>query len=148
MFSPETIILLLNAGWKANRSVDTTNFKKCLLRVGYPWLIQVQDFLSEFGKLEIIVPAVDSVSVKLFHFDVCKAVADIDSRWIIEDYTDRLRNKKLCVIGQAFSSHLTLIMDDKGKIYGGFDDLLYLVGNNKYDAIEAMCSQKSLAEIE
>jgi SUKH-3 immunity protein len=74
-------------------------------------------------------------------FQVCKAVKGMDRRWVVEDYEKRLVNSKLCVIGQAYHNHLTLLMDKDGVIYAGYDDLLYVVSNNSLKAIDILCNR-------
>lgn len=99
-FSDTTRNILTASGWQENRKLDIQAFKAELVIEGYPWFEQVEYFLQEFGGLKVRFLGQDGTH-DFFHFDVSKAAKDIDARWIKEDYSSRLQNVNLCVIGQA-----------------------------------------------
>lgn len=139
---------LLNAGWYSSRRISTLKFNFLLLFSGYKLTPYLDSFLTEFGGLKINYKT-ENGNVFLFHFNIYKAVRDFDIKWIKEDYLNRVNEKSLCVIGQAFSNHITLMLSDSGKIYGGYDENLFLIGINIHDSIEFLCSgSASLTAIE
>ena len=138
--------LLLNSGWNSGREVNTGMFKEMALKEGYMWFLAVDKFLGEFGDLRIDFTRKDGKN-DFFHFDAVKAMADIAPEWIKEDYSPRLNNVDLCPIGQAFTSHMTLMIDEQGLIYGGYDEVLCLIGINPEEALVSICHNKELREI-
>ena len=107
----------------------------------------VLNFLASYGDLEIVFPSsfkkgdYDSIS-----FNIEKALKEVSHDWIIEDYSHRV-GKKLCLIGQGFKNHMSFAMDEKGRVYGGYDSFLVFVGNSGSEAIEALCTKKKFEEI-
>jgi hypothetical protein len=146
MFSIEVRKKLVESLWYEGRKIDTGAFKFVSLRNGYFWTENVRHFLEEFGNLKIAINR-ESIGTDFFHFDVVKAMNDFDPRWIKENYSRRLNGTQLCVIGQAFSNHLTLMMSEDGKVYGGFDDFLTLLGGDGRQAIENICKGEKGTEV-
>lgn len=146
VFQESVRIMLLESGWSPGRKIDIAKYRDLTLTEGYKWFDSAQNFLSEFGDLKIIFFRENGDKDSL-HFEAMKAMADIDPTWLKEDYFFRVGNKDLCVIGQAFSNHMTLMMDVSGCVYGGFDDSLYFIGNNGSEAIETICLNGKPKEI-
>jgi hypothetical protein len=105
----------------------------------------VEDFLSEFADLVIKYDRTNR-DKDVLHFNVLKAMNDIDFSWIKDGYEKRL-NTELCIIGQVYSNHMTLMMNEEGKMYGGFDEILYFVSDDGREAIEVICSNMKLEEL-
>ncbi|MEH2293027.1 SUKH-3 domain-containing protein [Nostoc sp.] len=147
VFSAETRAVLQQAGWSENRKVDTSEYEKCLKFEGYPVHAIVVDFLARFGGLQVIYPhARVPQTTDEFCINPMVAAAHIYLEWVKEDYDERL-GAPLCVIGEAFDYHMTLMMDSNGKVYAGYDDILIHVGDSGIDAIEALCSGRNIPEI-
>lgn len=146
-FSTATIALLHQAGWSEDRCVDTSEYEKCLKSEGYPIHAVVLDFLKSFGGLRLVYPhyRVPETNDE-FWIDPIIAAADIYIERISEDYNERV-GAKLCVIGEAFSRHMTVMMAPDGRVYAGYDDTLIHVGNSGTDAIEALCSGRDMPEV-
>jgi SUKH-3 immunity protein len=130
-------IILEKLGWTQKRKINVNNLKKYLIGKGYFWSDQVKIFLEQFAFLKM----------EQMHFDILKTERDIDSSWVLENYSHRLNNIELCIIGQAYDNHMTLFMDSFGKIYGGYDDSLYLIGNSYQSAIENIYYNRELLEL-
>lgn len=126
---------LIKAGWYAGRSINITKISSKSRQEGYMLSAVVESFLKQFGLLHIKFLRSDN-STDEMHFDAVKASGGISSEWIKEDYFKRLNNKRLCPIGNAFSNHLTLMMDDEGAVYGGYDDYLCLIAESGEQAIQ------------
>lgn len=146
-FSQKTLALLQQAGWSENRTVDISEYEKILKSEGYQIYAVVVDFLKRFGGLRLVFPhhRVPQHNDE-FIIDPSIAAADIYIERVKEDYSERV-GAQLCVIGEAFSRHMTVMMASDGKVYAGYDDLLICVGNSGTDAIEAICSGREMPEI-
>lgn len=145
-FSAETRTLLQQAGWSEDRYVDTSEYEKSLKSEGYPIHAVVMDFLRQFGGLLVVHPHHRLKEEKdEFCINPSVAASHIYPE-PVEDYSERV-GAPLCVIGEAFSYHMTLVMDPDGKVYAGYDDTLIYVGNSGIDAIEAICSGRDMPEI-
>ncbi|MBT1699243.1 SUKH-3 domain-containing protein [Fulvivirgaceae bacterium PWU4] len=145
-FSDTTQKALSESGWQEDRKIDIQSFKFDLVKEGYPWFGKVESFLQAFGGLNVKFLRSDR-SQDFFQFDPSRAVQDIDVRWVKDDYSKRLQNINLCVVGQAFGGHMTLLISEDGKMYGGYDDNLYLIGNDGSEAIENICLNKEMEAI-
>jgi hypothetical protein len=42
---------------------------------------------------------------------------------------------------------MVLLMDENGQVYAGYDEYMILVGNSGAEAIEALCTGRTLIEI-
>jgi hypothetical protein len=146
VFSAETRALLQQAGWSEDRYVDTSEYEKSLKSEGYPLHEIVLDFLKRFGGLRVVYPHHRVKDEKdEFYINPTVAVAGIGSGWV-EEYSERV-GALLCVIGQAFSYHMALVMDSDGRVFAGYDDTLIHVGNSGTDAIEAIYSGRDMPQI-
>jgi hypothetical protein len=143
-FSPSTVAYLTKAGWYADRKVSLIKYRAYLSGEGYTWFPQVADFLEEFGGLEIRYEGIAGVSVVTF--DACYASSCYDSRWVTQNYAQRVGRSQLCIIGEL-SGHMLLCIDDLGRVYGGYDDILCFFGNSGVEAIEIICSNQKAPEI-
>jgi hypothetical protein len=138
--------LLQQAGWGDERQVDTSEYEKSLKSEGYPVHTIVVDFLKSFGGLRVIhshhrVPQTNDE----FCINPIVAASHIYPERV-EDYSERV-GAPLCVIGEAFNYHMTLMMDSNGGVYAGYDDTLIRVGDSGSDAIEALCSGRNMPEV-
>ncbi|SEO76907.1 SUKH-3 immunity protein [Mucilaginibacter gossypiicola] len=144
-FAAPIASLLSQAGWYQGREIDITDFKQELTVNGFTIPIAVEKFLTEFGRLNIIFLRAHGTDT--VHFDAKEAVRGVDPLWAQKDYKTRLANKNLCIIGEAYSNHLTLMMDEDGAVYGGYDDFLCFIANSGREAIEAICLRLNSKEI-
>jgi hypothetical protein len=144
-FSLTTLSHLTHAGWSVERTVSLLKFRAYLTGEGYAWFPAVAAFLAEFGDLRIRFKR-HGLS-ELLSLDACEASASFDVLWVLEEYAQRIGRARFCVIGEVYTGHLLLFMDDMGRVYGGFDDFLCLIGSSGVDAIEAICSNRPVQEI-
>jgi hypothetical protein len=144
-FSLSTLGYLTNAGWSAGRAVSLLKFRAYLTGEGYAWFPAVATFLAEFGDLRISF--VRNGLSELLSLDACEASASFDVLWVVEEYAQRIGRAQFCVIGKAYTGHLLLFMDDTGRVYGGFDNFLCMIGTSGVDAIEAICSNRPVQEL-
>ncbi|TFF33918.1 SUKH-3 domain-containing protein [Mucilaginibacter psychrotolerans] len=144
-FSDKTYKVLVDAGWHPQRNYDIGSFKECILNNGYRMSPIIEQFLMSYGGLKIEYNRKNGTK-NSFHFDARTAIERVDDLWAQTTYYERLK-VGLCVVGQADTDHLTLMMDETGKFYGGFDDFLCFIAESGEEAIEAMCSDREFEEI-
>ena len=146
VFSAETRALLQQAGWSEDRCVNTSEYEKSLQSEGYPIHAVVVDFLRQFGGLRVVHPHHRLKEEKdEFYINPTVTASHIYPERV-EDYSERV-DAPLCVIGEAFSYHMTLVMATDGKVYAGYDDTLIHVGDSGTDAIVALCSGRDMPKI-
>lgn len=144
--SPEALAVLGAAGWAPRRNVDVADHVRVLERLGYRVFPPVRAFLQEYADLRLSYP----------HPRLPSSLTDIlidptaaSGRIYVErvlDYARRVK-KDLTVVGEARKGHLTLMMDDAGRVFGGYDRYLALVGVNGADALERLIAGREVAEI-
>lgn len=139
MIAKKTEYALKVAGWNDARSINIDAVKEYLVKNGQYLSPIIETFIQSFANLKIQFqngPFVDAILI-----DPIEAVKGIDPRWL-DDYRERIGNANVCIIGLAYSEHLTMFMDDTGSVYGGYDENLYLVGTSGIDAIDALVSRR------
>nr|WP_294950208.1 SUKH-3 domain-containing protein [uncultured Mucilaginibacter sp.] len=145
-FTHNTKQSLINAGWYPERYVNIDFYKERLLEDNYKIFQKVEQFLHQYGGVSIKFQLLNGAA-DVLHFNAAKATGDVDPLWAQDDYYNRLGGKELCVIGQAYTDHMTVMMDEGGNVYGGFDDYLGFVARSGEEAIEAICSLIPIKEI-
>ena len=139
--------LLEKAGWATDRTTDISLYEKVLAADGYTINNTTQEFLRQFGGLEITHThfRVANVTCKI-NFDHIHVVNGI-FRERVETYEEQI-GETLVVVGEIRSRHSVLMISISGKIYAGFDDNLIRFGNNAIEAQEIMCKGKETVKIE
>ena len=128
---------------------DLEKTKKAILAEGLPYLPAADEFLKKYGGTHFIryyrtkngrdQPEYIAVS-SLAHFDALKAVESIDCRWFVE-YAERI-GKPITPIGMSGQDHASLMIDEDGMIYGGFDDCFGKIANSPEEAILEFCNKE------
>jgi hypothetical protein len=144
--SNKVIECLKKSGWNSSRNIDITIYEEALKIEGYKLSESIIEFLKQFGGMDIIVPAfrVPNAFDKT-HFDPIKAIRAI-YRGNVEEYEKRV-GESMVLIGEAYNRHLVLLMSESGKIYGAYDDYLTKLGDNSYEALNALCESKETPEV-
>lgn len=145
-FSNQTTKSLKESGWYPERHIDIEQYKDSILNSDYKFFPKVEAFLRQYGGLLIKFKVRNGIETSL-NFDTIQAVEDIDPIWVQVNYYNLLKKTDLCVIGQAYTDHMTLMMDEDGRVYGGFDDYLCFIANSGEEAIEAICSNATFDKI-
>ncbi|MCA8832464.1 SUKH-3 domain-containing protein [Hymenobacter pini] len=144
--SQPTLEQLIKAGWQPSRTISTLSYQLALRIEGYPWFSAVEYFLQRYGGLRIAF-RYENGNTGILHFDARKAAKEVDTDWAQDNYIQRIGCSSLCIIGQTHSDHMSLYMDEEGKVYGGFDDFLCLIAENGEGAIETICQRMPTREI-
>lgn len=79
------------------------------------------------------------------NFDYERAESMIGTGWI-DAYT-RSVGSPLFVIGTAANDHMTLFMDGDTKVYGCYDEEIFLIGENPGQAFENLLLNKIISQI-
>src|SRR5579872_6240667 len=119
---------LAEAGWSGTRSVDIAHYRAALEAEGYELHAHASSFLRSFGGLRLVAPGDQH-----FHFNAADAARSGSPDWVVETYAKRV-GEPLCAIGEAFNGHLVLAMSPTGRVFGGYDDELILIGNDESEA--------------
>ena len=106
------------------------------------------EFLREFGGLTVVYPHVRATGSE-DNFVVSAKVAVLGRyayQWVT-DYNRRAGSKFLTPVGEAARGYLILMMDQSGRVLGGYDPFLAVIGGSGDEAIETLCSGTSFTEV-
>lgn len=144
--SRSTVERLRRAGWTPARSANVDAIVDDLVTSGYEVSAVVIAFLRSFASLALSYPNFrDPTQPDGCHFDVIRASKNVH-RATIDAWAERL-GTQLLPIGEAFDEHMTLVMTEDGRVFGGYDDFLAFIGQDGEDAIEALCSGREIQEV-
>lgn len=134
------------AGWTPWRQMNIEPYIEALVTDGYEIFDKANDFLIEFGGLEVIHPAYKVHNeMDGLHFNPIRAIEGIYHERV-ETYEVRI-GEKLVVIGEGYNGQLVLLISESGKIFGAYDDYLTCLGNNTFEALEALCENKETPQV-
>ena len=136
LLSEETKKILRQYGWSPERKVDAKPFVDGLKAEGYVVFERAVEFLGQYGGLYLKMPQYRGSGWDTLHFDAILAAGRIfiDNVWFYEGRV----GEKLVPVGEAYNGHYVLMLSESGKMYGAYDDLLRLAGQDCEDAIESM----------
>lgn len=144
--SQSTKKILENAGWNSLRHIDIQPYQEALSLDGYEISDKAKTFFAEFGGLELVHPAYRvSNEIDHTHFDPLRAISGICHERV-ETYEERI-GEKLVVIGEGYNEQLVLLISESGRIFGAYDDFLTCLGNNTFEALDAICQRKETPKI-
>lgn len=139
--------LLAAAGWHPQRQVDLAPIQAALAADGYALHSAAEAFLSEFAGLHISFPhPLAGALLDDFDFDAAAAAADVEPERVLIEYVERVK-EPLCIVGSCHSGHMVLAMAPSRKVYGGYDEVLVLVGESGEEAIEALLAGDKLPAV-
>ncbi|ASR54118.1 SUKH-3 domain-containing protein [Cellulomonas sp. PSBB021] len=122
--------LLLRAGWRSDRHVDVERMVAELDVAGYSVSLAAREFLEVFSGLVIT----DEEGRRALHIDGHQAARHADPDWC-EAYAEGI-GRAITPVGEY--SHMTLVIDETGAFWGGFDAEYGLMGENIVDVIRAL----------
>lgn len=147
VFCDEVYHLLTDAGWYRGRVVDTQQYRQEALRLGLPWLPTAEAFLQEFGGLHCFFVRHDH-SIGQAFFDVVRAAATFpDLPQLLREYSLRVPQQTLCVVGQAYTDPLCLLTDAEGTLYGAFAGGFYRIAATGTAGVEAVILNLPFQEV-
>lgn len=137
-FHPVSVRCLREAGWHPERRIDVSECERAMERHGVRLQESARRFLETFGKLELRYSKRGLSGLEgACHFHADVAVLRIDSE-LLDEYQQFL-DCKLSVVGACSDGETVLLMDEKGAVYGGIEETLFVLGQTGVDAINALC---------
>ncbi|MFI2102920.1 SUKH-3 domain-containing protein [Isoptericola sp. NPDC019693] len=122
--------LLLRSGWTPNRHVDVEGMAAKLKAAGHLVIPTARVFLAEFSGLVIAYQEGRSA----LRIDGNKAALHADPDWC-EAYAEGI-GRAVTPVGEY--SHMTLVIDESGAFWGGFDANYGLMGETITEVIQAL----------
>jgi hypothetical protein len=131
--------LLAEAGWSPNREVDVAGDIGALRADGYPVWESLARFFAQFSG--ITVRYTRNGRADAVWFGGGRAVAWADAGWV-EDYAARV-GQRLAPVGYAHHDHLLVMAAEDGKFFGGYDDVLVLLGSSPPELVGNLAAGQS-----
>ena len=122
--------LLRDAGWYPGRSVDVTDDLKALVAEGYEMSAAAVEFLRQYSHLRILEPN----NLNPLLIDGVLAARNADPAWC-EAYSGAI-GSPLLPVGEY--SHMTLMIDPEGGLWGGFDNDFGRGGSSLPELLQGM----------
>ena len=144
-FSDSTNRLLAAAGWTEGRTADTAPMEHTLRAKGFPVFPAQKRFLARFGGLAFHNPAAVPPAAEDWHFRIDDALRHASA--VTTAGYAKLLGAPVSVIGNGFGDYLLLVMDEDGRVYGGYDQVFLRVGDSGEDAIEALATGRELVPV-
>lgn len=147
-FSDHTLSVLREAGWSPARRIDPQSAVAALQQAGYTVFAPVHDFLVSFGELHLRYPIVTQRGRQLtsdMRLDPRQALP----RLFREDIAafEQIVGTELCVIGDGGHGHLTFMMDEHGRVFGGIEEWFAFYGETGAHAIEHVVTGTGIVAI-
>ncbi|MCE3605158.1 SUKH-3 domain-containing protein [Massilia sp. P8910] len=145
-FEKTTFDFLRKMGWTEHRAADPAPFLACLVAEGYALFPIVRPFLQRFGGLGGDMPAYrvagafDRIDFQPAHAISCTCRAQVT------EYEARV-HEKLVPIGMAYNRHMTLLLSQSGRLFGGYDDFLCLIGNDVPEAMTNLFERRDMPDV-
>lgn len=144
--SRESQKFLTNAGWNTTRHVNIASYLERLQAEGYKINHFAEEFLAQFGGLELFQPAYRvKYEYDKLHFNPLSTCDNIYKEQV-ENYEERVGDS-LVVVGEAHNGYLVLMISEKGKVYGAYDNYLTLLGNDYFEALDSLFLCKETPEV-
>jgi hypothetical protein len=137
-FSDVALSYLRNAGWSPTRHVPTAVYETAYANEKLSFVSKVKSFLSSFGGLIINYQMPNHVE-DILEFEAQNAVRGMGGG-ALRIFEDLIQASHLSPIGHYQAGTCMLLMDENGKVFGGSDTYVCLIGKTGREAIEAILS--------
>jgi hypothetical protein len=140
-----SIKALTAMSWFEDRRIDPSIWIDYLEKEeGYVVFEAAANFLRRFGGLEGTMPP--SLSpVEKVHFNPIKAAETIYRDKVVA-YEQRVK-ERLVIVGESNNSHLTLMISESGRLFAGYDDYLFLLGDDELEGLNKLFSGAKFAQV-
>ncbi|MEV6895414.1 SUKH-3 domain-containing protein [Kribbella sp. NPDC051137] len=132
--------LLRRAGWRPGRHVDVDSMIGELESAGHVLVPPARNFLSEFSGLTIH----SEDGRKSVRIDGHDAARRADVGWCLA-YAEGI-GRSVTPAGEY--SHMTLMIDEAGVFWGGYDDLYGLMGDDIIDLVDELLIGPALRQLD
>lgn len=119
------------AGWTPDRHVPITKELAALEGDGHPVFPALVEFLVSYSGLSLAVD--DGDRQDAIWFSAARACAGIAPGWVL-DYSARARIR-LAPVGECYREHLTLLLGEDGRVFGGYDNEFGRLGDTVLAAL-------------
>lgn len=130
----DTERILRLSGWSAERRYDFEGAERTLLADGYEVPPVVRAFVQSFGGLLVRFERPDTHEIGELDLNPEFATQSV-YRERVQEYERRV-GRNLVPVGVAYSKHMVLMLDDRGRLWGAYDDLLLLLGDSPGSAFQ------------
>ena len=146
-FAPAVVTRLHQQGWNEDRQIDISSYLAALESEGLEVSDAARAFLRSFGGLTFTFPhkRVPNETDTL-RIDPVDAASEACMGWFAA-YSEQV-GASLCPLGFVHSGYMTLLIDPCGRLYAGFDDTFFLVGESPEEAMEQIFGPRSYTKIE
>jgi hypothetical protein len=149
-FTAVTTECLRRADWFEGRDIGSRAVDESAVRWQIRLSEMVRTFLLEFGGLRIFYPSTHPDGLDSgCDFDFDAAMGQFP-RWCLKDCS-RIAGEDLLPIGCAAKKTVTLLMSDRGAVYGGMKEvpeMLKLVGRTPVEALNVLCEGRMWRDIQ
>jgi|BioPla2DNA2_1021312.scaffolds.fasta_scaffold15815_1 hypothetical protein len=135
---------LKNAGWYDGRTIQLDGVKKLLVSRGFELFGSAENFLKQYGMLEISFPDPNpSFNITEFiHFNPEIAMGDAIEKDYFEELEDSIR-EKVVVLGETARRNMFLVVTPSEKYYGYTEGCIVKYGDSTIEALETICLPKT-----
>ncbi len=133
--SDHALDVLKDAGWTEARVVDNTPVYKAMSDSGIHLNDSGMQFCDELGGI-VARHYFDSEVYELFHINLDQTFKSIVQEWLL--WYEKQCGELLMPIGQSHQKHMLLMMDEEGKVWGGFDDHFEMIASTPEQAINRL----------
>jgi hypothetical protein len=120
--------LLQRAGWSPERRVDTDEMLRALEGAGHVVVPPARELFANCSGLTI------RHDRRVMRIDGWEAVRNADTGWCA-DYAEGI-GRAVTPIGDY--SHMTIMVDESGEFWGGFDDVYGSLGHTLLDLVHGV----------
>jgi len=138
VFSPVALAYLRKAGWTPKRVVRTSLYEEPYKAEGLSLLLKAKSFLGKFGGL-IICYVTKSQQQDVLEFLAERAVQGMGNGGV-EGFEELIGVAPLCPIGHYLFGTCLLLMDSRGRVFGGSDETVTFIGATGEKAISNILS--------
>lgn len=140
---------LENSGWYINRKIDLEPIKKLYYDRGFEFLDIVENFLGEYGMLQVNFPKKGSPfnTIEVVDFNPFNALGKTLNKEyfeiIEEEFPDVLEVKKeqFYPVGNAARGNMILLITDKGKFFSYTDGCLAKDGETVNEMLDIIIGE-------
>jgi hypothetical protein len=128
--------VLRDAGWTSDRRIEVAEQVDALRAAGFETWNALADHLASFDGLTFEETSVTRDVV----LDARRAASEADPFWTLR-YAG-VSGVRLAPVGFAYRGHLTLLLAEDGRFFGGYDDWFGTVGDDFESALSALLNDQ------
>ncbi|HEV3339439.1 MAG TPA: SUKH-3 domain-containing protein [Pirellulales bacterium] len=136
VFSQVVSAYLRKAGWSPTRVVPTSVYERAYENEHLRFVVEVKEFLRHFGGL-IIKYKMPTKVPDVLEFEAEHAVRGM-GRGALRSFEELTKASALFPIGHYQGGTCMLLMDEGGKVFGGSDTCVCLIGRTGSEAVETI----------